>query len=125
MDFFQFLQNSTNNSPKKNLKRKNKITENNDNQENLLIQENTLQIPLQNEHETRDTQRYDILNIKRGDYVKIIGLPNSNLNSYKGYIGEIKDYKQDQDFALVFLHGITALSIIKFPLKHLIKCNYL
>ena len=120
MDFFQFLQNSKDNSPKKNIKRKNKSSENNDRQDI----ENQLSIQAENgKNKTTTTQQYDMLNIKRGDYVKIIGLPNSNLNSYKGYIGEIKDYKQDQDFALVFLHCITALSIIKFPLKHLIKLD--
>jgi len=55
--------------------------------------------------------------------VKIINVPNSILNTYKGYIGEIKNYKKDQDFALVFLHGIASATIIKFPLLHLIKYN--
>ena len=63
------------------------------------------------------------LYIKRGDMVKIINVPNSILNTYKGYIGEIKNYKKDQDFALVFLHGIASATIIKFPLLHLIKYN--
>lgn len=59
-------------------------------------------------------------NIKKGDFVKIIGVKDSFLNSYKGYVGEIKDYKRDQDFAIVFLHGITQLTIIKFPIYHFV-----
>ena len=42
-------------------------------------------------------------NIKRGSYVKIIGVKNSILNIYKGYTGEIRDYKKDQDYAIIFL----------------------
>lgn len=114
MDFFQFLQKSTDNSDnsKKNNKRKIKTTDVKHKQE---IQQVQLQEPTTSE--IQQTHLY----IHKGDMVKIIGVPNSILNNYKGYIGEIKDYKRDQDFALVFLHGITALSIIKFPLTHLIK----
>jgi hypothetical protein len=59
-------------------------------------------------------------NIKRGDFVKIIRVKDSNLNVYKGYIGEIKDYKRDQDFAIVFLHSINNSPFVKFPIDHFI-----
>jgi len=59
-------------------------------------------------------------NIKKGDIVKIIGVKDSFLNIYKGYIGEIKDYKRDQDYALVFLHPIITSPIVKFPINHFV-----
>lgn len=58
--------------------------------------------------------------IRRGDFVKIISIPNSVLNTYKGYIGEIRDYRKNQDYALVFLHAIQTLRVVKFPLCHLV-----
>lgn len=107
MDFFQFLQNSKNETsdtkiPKTKTQRKtieicNKIGNNED-------------ITLYN-------------NIQRGDFVKIIYLKGSPLNSYKGYIGEIRDYKKDQDSALVFLHAISSQCVVKFPLQHFYKIN--
>ena len=114
MDFFQFLQKSTDNSDnsKKNTKRKIKTTTPSTKpKQDIVIDKEPTISEIQQEH----------LYIQRGDIVKIIGVPNSILNNYKGYIGEIKDYKRDQDFALVFLHGVISLSIIKFPLTHLIK----
>jgi hypothetical protein len=57
-------------------------------------------------------------NIRRGNYVKIIGVKNSILNIYKGYNGEVRDYKKDQDFAIIFLHF--NYSRIKFPIDHFI-----
>jgi hypothetical protein len=52
--------------------------------------------------------------------VRIIYNENSVLNSYKGYIGEIRDYKNEHDFAVIFLHGITNQTFIRFPLKHFV-----
>jgi hypothetical protein len=120
MDFFQFLQKSTDNPDNsKKTKRKTKTTQ------DELSKDKTLQSTSkkqahhieQNHHEIEQAHFY----IKRGDVVRIVNVPNSKLNSYKGYIGEIRDYKRDQDFALVSLHAIIALPIIKFPLVHLIK----
>lgn len=115
MDFFQFLQKSTDDSDSKKSKRKTKTTREHQTQDS--------NVPCQTD---RETQRREMeqahLYIKRGDTVRIVNVPNSMLNIYKGYIGEIKDYKIDQDSALVFLHGITSsVTFIKFPLVHLIK----
>jgi transcription antitermination factor NusG len=56
---------------------------------------------------------------KKGDFVKIVRVKDSLLNHYKGYIGEIREYRTNQDFAIVFLHAINAVTYIKFPLEHL------
>lgn len=116
MDFFQFLQKSTDNSDNsKKTKRKTKTTLDND----------TLQSKTEESSQTDVTKKREMeqahLYIKRGDMVRIVNVPNSMLNIYKGYIGEIKDYKIDHDSAVVFLHGITSITFIKFPLVHLIK----
>lgn len=113
MDFFQFLQKSTDDSDSKKTKRKTKSTQIEDS--NVPCQTNKAKETTNREMEQAH------LYIKRGDMVKIVNVPNSMLNIYKGYIGEIKDYKIDQDSALVFLHGITSITVIKFPLVHLIK----
>jgi hypothetical protein len=128
MDFFQFLQKSTDDSDNsKKTKRKTKTTREYDTF-NSSSEEFTRRQGNQTEE---SSQTYDItkkremeqthLYIKRGDMVRIVNVPNSMLNIYKGYIGEIKDYKIDHDSALVFLHGITSITFIKFPLVHLIK----
>ena len=62
-------------------------------------------------------------NIKKGDFIKIIYQKNSILNQYKGYFGEIKEYRKEQDSALIFLHAISAFQLIKFPITHFIKIN--
>ena len=117
MDFFQFLQKSTNNDGdkkqgnynSKKTKRKTKTTPE--------------EIQQQDKSEIQQELEKTHLYVQKGDIVKIVNVPNSILNNYKGYIGEIKDYKKHQDFALVCLQGTTSLSIIKFPLIHLIKYN--
>jgi hypothetical protein len=60
-------------------------------------------------------------NLKSGDFVKIIWQKGSPLNHYKGYYGEVKNYKKDQDHASIFLHAPSNLTILKFPLTHFIK----
>ena len=127
MDFFQFLQKSTDDSDIKKTKRKTKTTLDgtfNSSNEEFVRQQGTYidEFNVLKETNSREIEQ-NHLYIKRGDMVKIVNVPNSILNTYKGYIGEIKNYKKDQDFALVFLHGITSITIIKFPLLHLIKYN--
>lgn len=121
MDFFQFLQNSKNDSV--NIQ-KQKV-HHNKNTKTDQIHHNTEQKTDQKDHKTKwnneDITLYK--NIQRGDFVKIIYVKDSPLNSYKGYIGEIRDYKKDQDSALVFLHPITSQCIVKFPLHHFYKIN--
>jgi hypothetical protein len=108
MDFFQFLSKSSSNSSEQ------------------LETEGifTLKTQLQKQPQPQsqlETTLYK--NLKVGDFVKIIYSQNSNLNTYKGYIGEVKEYKKDQSHALIFLHGITSHTILKFPLYHFIKFN--
>lgn len=123
MDFFQFL-NSQNSDKEKNdsndsntkihqsqtAKKCSKQKDSNKSESNL---ESTLQ--------KNETSTYK--NIRKGDFVKIISVKDSLLNNYKGYIGEIKDYRRDQDYALVFLHCVQTLRIVKFPLEHFIHYN--
>lgn len=62
-------------------------------------------------------------NIKTGDFIKIIYQKDSILNYYKGYLGEIKEYRKEQDSAVIFLHAISTFRLIKFPITHFIKIN--
>lgn len=116
MDFFQFLQNSTHdaneNKRKSRVKTKGNVSE-----------PAPLYISKQNQNITSDHQDERVTlytTIKRGDLVKIINVPNSILNSYKGYIGEIRDYKPGKSTALVFLHAISHQNTVKFPIEHFI-----
>ena len=115
MDFFQFLQNSKNETsdtkiPKTKTQRKTIEINKMENKTGDEIGRNNEDITLYN-------------NIQRGDFVKIVYLKGSLLNSYKGYIGEIRDYKKDQDSALVLLHAISSHCVVKFPLQHFYKIN--
>jgi hypothetical protein len=118
MDFFEFLQKSSN-SP-------NNSTENKQSDKNKQSNKNKVQKEnkQQQENEQLCNQENTVYkNIKRGDFIKIIYLENSNLNSYKGYIGEIRDYRNDQESAVIFLHGISSNNAIKFPIQHFIKID--
>lgn len=115
MDFFQFLQKSTDDSDPKKSKRKTTKTI-----REHQTEDSNVTVKVLTETKKREIEQAHLY-IKRGDMVKIVNVPNSMLNIYKGYIGEIKEYKIDQDSALVFLHGITSITVIKFPLVHLIK----
>jgi hypothetical protein len=125
MDFFSIFQNNTTDNTvdkKKVVKRKNNTSTSNEE----FSKGGTLSSIDTRSPSNDDSIKNDIYNttlyknIKRGDFIKIIGVKGSHLNSYKGYTGEIKDYKRDQDFALVFLHGINNVSIVKFPINHFI-----
>uniref|UniRef100_A0A6C0E0X8 KOW domain-containing protein n=1 Tax=viral metagenome TaxID=1070528 RepID=A0A6C0E0X8_9ZZZZ len=58
--------------------------------------------------------------LQKGCMIKVIKYKNSPYNIYKGYIGEIMDYKRDMDTALVFLHALNSFNLIKLPLQHFI-----
>ena len=111
MDFLELLKNSSNSTDdnikqKDKNKQKPKINKNDDNDNyNTNSQLNTI-----------STYK----NIKKGDFIKIIYQKNSILNQYKGYFGEIKEYRKEQDSALIFLHAISVYRLIKFPITHFI-----
>lgn len=70
----------------------------------------------------RKTEYDNIYNtIKVGDTVSIVRLENSVYNNFKGYIGEIKEYKKGQDKAVVMLHATNYPKYIKVPLNHFKK----
>ncbi len=65
------------------------------------------------------TQNHTVYkNVKVGDSIRVIKYGNSHLNVYKGYIGEVKAYKEGQDYAMVFLHAIQSYNLIKMPIEH-------
>ena len=109
MDFFQFLQKSS--EPIITNEKTNKLLSD----EKKSIEEDSIQEKVQ------ETTVYK--NIKKGDFVKIIYMENSILNTYKGYIGEIKEYRKDMDSAVIFLHCITSFTSLRFPIEHFIKIN--
>lgn len=112
MDFFQFLQNSKNNIDTSKIK---KTQEKNTKLKNISHKHNESEII-----KSDDNMNSLYKNIRKGNFVRIVYLKNSSLNAYKGYIGEIKDYKYGKDDAIVFLHGINCLTFVKFPLEHFI-----
>ena len=136
MDFFQFLQKSkqsTNSNAESDTKNDNDTNKNTykksskkHNNKNEITNEITNGInKITNEvneitNTTNETGHVLYKNVKKGNMVRIIYNENSILNLYKGYIGEIRDYKKEQDFAIVFLHGINSQTFIKCPLQHFI-----
>lgn len=58
--------------------------------------------------------------VRQGMFVKVVAIPNSALNVYKGYKGEIKEYKSGNEYAVVVLHCINNLPAVKFPLNHFV-----
>ena len=104
MDFLEILKNSSNITTqiKNNQRDKNK--------------QKITTTPKNNDMHLNSISTYK--NIKKGNFIKIIYQKNSVLNNYKGYIGEIKEYRKEQDSALIFLHAITSFRLIKFPITH-------
>lgn len=62
--------------------------------------------------------------LKKGDFVRIIQLKNSHLNHYKGYNGEIREYRRDADTAYVVLEALNSGQSICFPITHFIKREF-
>jgi hypothetical protein len=126
MDFLEILKNSSNSTDdniKQKDKQKPKITKNYDNSQlNTNYNDNSQLNTNYNDNSQLNTiSTYK--NIKKGDFIKIIYQKNSILNQYKGYFGEIKEYRKEQDSALIFLHAISVYRLIKFPITHFIKIN--
>jgi len=63
-------------------------------------------------------------NVSIGTLVRIIRKPNSKLNIYKGYIGEVKHYRKGQEHAIIFLYAIASLKCVQFPLDHFVKFSF-
>jgi hypothetical protein len=126
MDFFQFLKKTkqSSDSNTENLEEK-PPTEHNNKKEITNTNTTTNEITDTTTNEitnriTNETGHILYKNVKKGNMVRIIYNENSILNLYKGYIGEIRDYKKEHDFAIVFLHGINSQTFIKCPLQHFI-----
>lgn len=117
MDFLEILKNSSN-SNDNNIKQKNKnkpkISKNNNN----VNDNGNDKLPLNTNSQLNTISTYK--NIKKGDFIRIIYQENSILNHYKGYFGEIKEYRKEQDSALIFLHAISTFRLIKFPITHFV-----
>lgn len=58
---------------------------------------------------------------KKDDFVRIKYLKDSNLNIYKGYNGEIKQYIKDSSEAMIILEALPYPRVISFPIKHFYK----
>lgn len=63
------------------------------------------------------------LNFRVGQLVRIKRLEGGKLNCYKGYIGEIKEYKRYQNHALVLLHALNEPKLFRVPLDHFDALN--
>jgi len=59
--------------------------------------------------------------IRVGERIKVIRMEGGLFNCYKGYIGEVKDYKRGQDSALVILHAVNCPKLLRMPLEHFVK----
>lgn len=60
---------------------------------------------------------------KRGDVIQIIRYKNSPYNMYKGYIGEVKDYKKGMDKISVYLYAMASYKLLILPLEHIHHFN--
>lgn len=60
-------------------------------------------------------------NIQKGNMVQVKYMKDSTLNTYKGYIGEVKEYKRGNNYAMIFLHPLYSYKLVKMPLEHLKK----
>jgi hypothetical protein len=123
MDFFQFLKNSSND--KNDSEKKSKVTKEKTSKtgkkESTIVKNDDKKLKTD---QTIDIDREQVSvykNIMKGDMVKIVRIEGSLLNSYKGYVGEIREYKRDQNTAVVFLHSISSNNRIRFPIDHFIK----
>lgn len=59
--------------------------------------------------------------IKFGDYIQIIYNKGSIYNYYKGYIAEVKEYKNGKDDAVICLLGLPHFKTIRIPITHFVK----
>jgi len=59
--------------------------------------------------------------IRVGEMIKVVRMEGGIYNCYKGYIGEVKDYKRGNDWALVILHAVNCPKLLRMPLDHFVK----
>jgi len=57
--------------------------------------------------------------LQRGDFIVVVRVENSRYNSYKGYIGEVREYRKGQSTALVLLNAINSAKYLRLPIEHL------
>lgn len=119
MDFSQFLQNSYSKkntskaSSEKNVTPKHKL------KKNITPSNSNTKFDTDTDEDVKESKLNIYKNLRKGNMIKIIRVENSELNYYKGYIGEVRDYKKDQTHALIFLHARNNNVSISFPLTHL------
>jgi hypothetical protein len=126
MDFFQFLQKSSDShvtNKKSNKKNIVKTDQDNKQLDNKQLDNKQLDNKQLDNQQLVNQETTVYKNIKRGDFVKIIYLKNSSLNIYKGYVGDIREYRKDQDSAIIFLHAISSNNAIRFPIEHFVKID--
>lgn len=61
--------------------------------------------------------------MRKGNYIKMIYKEKGGWNMYKGYIGEIRQYRKGQDFAMIILHAMANMKLMKVPIEHFIKID--
>lgn len=109
------------NKDDKNKEDNKKIDINNENLKNKLNKHNIFDdnknVPVNENHNS-------VNHLKIGTFIKIVHYKNSPYNVYKGYIGEIKDIKQNSNTAVINLHAINENRSIILPIDHFIIYNY-
>lgn len=77
-------------------------------------------------NEPNNTVRTDMNDsiIKKGDFIKMVYKEKGGYNMYKGYIGEIRNYRKGQDYAMVILHAMINMKLMRIPIDHFIKIDY-
>jgi hypothetical protein len=115
MDFLDFL----NKRPKQTEKVIEKVIEKNT--------EKVIEKVIEKVKKTESVKYYDDINFtefKKGDFIKIICMKDSHLNTYKGYNGEIRIYSKGNSHAFVMLDAISANKMISFHVDHFIKREF-
>jgi hypothetical protein len=62
--------------------------------------------------------------IKRGDFIKMVYKEKGSHNMYKGYIGEVKVYRKGQEYAMVILHAMNDMKLMRVSIDHFVKIEY-
>lgn len=131
MDFFQFLNNSTG-TPSSTLP-KGSVTDDSrkravrsHKEQQTFAQQATSNKKSTQRGDQKDKKGHKEENkayLRIGQKIRVIYKPNSTLNFYKGYIGEIKYYKSPNEYALVILWAMNSLNTIRMPIDHFMICD--